>query len=678
MPSQSPYGSWKSPLSSKLASDSSVSFQSIYVDAGTPDKFYWSELRPSESGHTIVFSCDVTQTTLTPERWTPLEGFNVADRVHEYGGGAFVVHGGVLYFSNFGDGKIYQQTDKQAPVAVTKGDNLRYADGDFRQSSHHLFCVREDHTKATDGAEPVNTIVVIDVATGDEQVVVSGYDFYSSPRVSNDGAKLAWVQWNHPNMPWDDTEVWIGDIVPQDDGKVLLQNTKKVGGQEGVNFMEPCWRPNGDLLFICDRTGWWNLHAVSDFETCEMANLYNAEQEVGTPCWRFGHKSYSPHPVKTNLIATAYKGVPAILDTDTGSLEKIDVDQYKVVEMVFHPTTGSCLYMLAKNPSKPGAILRYNLATKQLDVIHQHEMPSVLKEDGFLSIPRHITFPTDNGTAEAYGYYYPPTNKNFTAPAGHLPPIIIKIHGGPTSSASLGLDLNKQYFTSRGIAILDVNYRGSTGYGTAYRKALYGKWGVHDIEDACAGAQHMARGDGDDRMDAEKLLIDGGSAGGYTTLACLTFRDVFKAGASYYGVSDLEALAQETHKFESRYLDQVIGPYPQDEAVYKKRSPVHHLDQFETACAFFQGSLDKIVPENQAEMMFTAIKKKNIPCAYVLFPDEAHGFKKSENKQKSLDGEFYFYSKILGFEAADEGIEIEICNLPQGEDEDKVKRQKVE
>jgi dipeptidyl aminopeptidase/acylaminoacyl peptidase len=320
--------------------------------------------------------------------------------------------------------------------------------------------------------------------------------------------------------------------------------------------------------------------------------------------------------------------------------------------------------MLVVNPSKPQAMLSYDVTTRRIDAIHELQLPEVLTEEGFLSIPRHITFPTDNGTAEAYGYYYPPTNKNYVAPSGTLPPLLIQIHGGPTASASLALNLTKQYFTSRGIAILDVNYRGSTGYGTAYRKALYRKWGVYDIEDACAGALHMAKGDGADKVDGSKLLIDGGSAGGYTTLACLTFRDVFKAGASYYGVSDLEALAKETHKFESRYLDQVIGPYPEDAAVYKDRSPINHLASFRTACAFFQGGLDKIVPEDQAESMFNKIKGEGVPCAYVLYPDEGHGFKKSANKQKSLDGELYFYSKTLGFQAADQGIEIPIFNLP--------------
>jgi len=676
MPTTSPYGSWKSPLSSKIACDSSISIKNFYVDAKTPNWLYWSELRPAEAGRRSVFRFDVTEAKLAPERWTPDDGFNVANKVHEYGGAAFIVHDGVLYFSNFYDGKIYKQEEKQPPRAVTKTENTRYADADFYKPGHHLFCVREDHRNAANHDEPVNTIVVVDVDTGGERVVVSGCDFYSTPRVSWDGKKLAWVQWNHPNMPWDNTEIWVGDVMKRGND-ITVENAKRFGGQEGVNFMEPRWRPNGDLLFICDKTGWWNLHSVCNFDTCEMANLCNTDQEIGGPCWQFGAKSFSPHPVHSNLIAITYNGVPAILDTETGSLEKIDIDQYKAFKCTFHPTTGNCLYMICKNPCKPEAILCYNIASKQLRVLHQLQMPSVLQEDGFLSIPRHVTFPTDNGSAEAYGYYYPPANKNFVAPRGSLPPLIIKIHGGPTSCASLALDLRKQYFTSRGIAILDVDYRGSTGYGTKYRRALYGNWGVVDIEDACAGAQHMAKGDGEDRVDAQKLLIDGGSAGGYTTLACLTFRKVFKAGASYYGVSDLEALAKETHKFESRYLDQVLG---KDPAVYKERSPINHLDKFKTPCAFFQGSLDKIVPQNQAEMMLREINKKKVPCAYVLFPNEGHGFKRSENKQKSLDGELYFYSRILGFKAADKDIEIDIWNLPEEEklEENESKRQRVD
>lgn len=659
MSTESPYGSWKSPLSSKLACDSSISIREIYVDSATPDKIYWSELRPKEDGRTIIFSKDVNNVKDTPERWTPND-FNVGSRVHEYGGGAFTVHNGSVYFVNFNDQNLYKQIEKELPKTVTNVEEYRYADGDFAENGKFLFCVREDHS--ANHPEPVNTIVAVNLKTGHEVVVASGTDFYAYPRVSLDGTKLVWMQWKHPNMPWDDSELWLAEI-SYDNDNVRVENGKKICGEHGVNFMEPRWGSDGKLMFICDKTGWWNLYSISDFSSFEPTNLCHVDKEIGSPAWQFGHMSFCPHPEKHGLIATLYEGKPALLNVTSGSMEEIELGNSRVSHCLFQPGKGKYLYLLASDPAKPQCLLRYDMDSKQLDTLHE-SMPAIL-DSSYLSVPKHIKFPVDNGSAYAYGYYYGPKNKDYHAPAGTLPPLLIKIHGGPTSSARMSMDLNKQYFTSRGIAILDVNYRGSTGYGTPFRKALYDKWGIYDIEDACAGALFMAT-DGVDgeRVNKEHLLIDGGSAGGYTTLASLTFRKVFRAGVSYYGVSDLEALAKDTHKFESRYMDLLIAPYPSGKSVYDARSPIKHLDLFKTPCAFFQGGMDKVVPPDQAKLMFDQINDRKIPCAYVLFPDEAHGFKKSGNKQKSLDGEFYFYSKMLHFQAADHGIEIPIENLP--------------
>lgn len=657
------YGSWKSPLTSKLACDASIIIYVMHVDSKTPGTLYWSELHPHENGRTIIYSKSVKDLDGDAVRWTPAE-YSVHTTVHEYGGGAFFVNNGNAYFMNIKDHKIYQQgSSDSAPNPVTKRNDAlyRYADGDYINDTHYFVCVREDHSQQ-DRSEPENLIVCINEKTGEEIVVTSGYDFYMAPRISKDGKKLAWVQWKHPNMPWDDTELWVCDVIISD-GTVSFQNQTKVVGEEGVNYMQPRWTCDNKLMYISDKTGYWNLYLLEDISNNESArNVLERDEEIGGPCWKFGSCSYSPHPTDSDKVAVIYSGKPSILSISTGNIKKIDVGDATIKSCLFQPTVGDYLYMNAVNSIEPAAILVYNASTEKVRKFHKSGEPVVSEE--YLSKPEVVKFnvkSVDDENAHAYGLLYKPKNKDYHAPDGQLPPLLVKIHGGPTACASRAMDLVKQYFTSRGFAILDVNYRGSTGYGTKFRNALRKKWGVYDIEDACAGALYLAN---DLKIvDKNKLLISGGSAGGYTTLASLTFQDVFACGASHYGVSDLVLLAAETHKFESRYLDMMIGEYPKDKKIYEERSPINYLDQFNAPCAFFQGEIDKIVPPNQAVVMFEALKKKGLKTAYVNFPDEAHGFRKSENKQKALDGEFYFYSVVLGFKPADEGIEIDIENL---------------
>lgn len=657
------YGSWASPLSSKLACDSSISIKRLYVDAQSPDIVYWSELHPQESGKTIVFSKHVNETKSAPTRWTN-GAFNVADSVHEYGGAAYCVNNGTLYFMNYSvkeDNKIYSQASPEAsPVAVTHKDTVfRYADPDFSTSPKFFFCVREDHSD--EKAECTNLIICVNVSNGEETVVASGNNFYSFPRVSPDGKRIAWMEWSHPNMPWDDTQLWVADV-SYGESKVEVTNKRQVAGEPNVNFMEPQWNCDNNLMYICDKTGWWNLY-LHDLQSSNPRNIYEKAEEIGSPCWNFGDRSYSPHPTNKDLVAVIYDHKPYILTTSTGKRELIDVGGASISSCVFQPSKGKYLYMHAVNSIEPQCILQYDLDNQKLRVLHKSAECPV--DAAYLSVPTKETFAVADGV-DAYGYYYPPKNADYKAPAGTLPPLLIKIHGGPTGAASLGMDLLKQYFTSRGFAVFDVDYRGSTSYGTKFRKSLRGNWGVYDIQDTIAAAMHLVN---DGRVDGKKLCISGGSAGGYTTLADLTFDKnipkTFAAGASYYGVSKMSALAEDTHKFESRYCDMMIAEYPEQKQIYEDRSPYNYPEDFRTPCAFFQGKLDKVVPPDQSKDMFDVLNNAGVPCAYILFKDEGHGFDISENKQTSLDGEFYFYSQILGFEPADKGIEIPIHNLPK-------------
>lgn len=680
-PTIAPYGEWNSPLKSKEACSSSVSLVRMYFDRYDTDTIFWTENRPTENGQTTLLSKKVTDNLkATPVRWTPKGGVNVYDMVHEYGGAAYCVNNGVVYYSNLCDSCIYQMTkDDKTPRRFTQlsatenpgnSSPYRYADFEFSRADNFLFCVREDHYTATVETDKQvrNTIVAINTNTEEQTIIAKGNDFYSSPRVSPDGKKLAWITWVHNNMPWDDTQLFVSDIEIQGD-KIVVKGSKQVAGDKGLNLMEPRWTANGNLLVIADKEGWWNLHMVENLSSSSptlKCLRKDKQNELGSPCWHLGYRSYYPNPKDTDQVAVLYGGKPAMLSISTGDYKEYQLEPDQHASYCLFSPNGKYLFLQVVNPKEPTKILRVNVGTGAIDDFY-HSAENIVAEP-YLSVPvpKTFTVPTDKKTSinKAYGYYYPPKNGDFKAPDGTLPPVLLKIHGGPTASASLAMDLQKQYFTSRGIAIFDVNYRGSTGYGTAYRKELKGNWGVYDIQDALQGALALVE---EGLVDRDKLLISGGSSGGYTTLACLTFDTnkprVFAAGTSYYGISDLKVLAAETHKFESHYCNEMIAEYPKEEKIYEDRSPIYHVEKFKSPCCFFQGMLDKVVPPNQSKMMYDQINENGITCAYVTFEDEAHGFKKAANKQKALDGEFYFYSKVLGFEAADPGIEIPISNL---------------
>ncbi len=636
-----PYGSWKSPITSDLIVKGSIGVGMTALDG--PD-VYWIEMRPSEAGRYVIVrhNPDGETTDVTPK------GFNARTRVHEYGGGDFVIADGTVYFSNFDDQRLYKQALGSEPAALTPAVEMRYADPIVDHKRARLICVREDHTG---GNEAVNTLVSISVEDGsDARILVSGNDFYSSPRLSPDGKHLAWLTWNHPNMPWDGTELWIGELA--EDGS-LAQTVRVAGGVEESIF-QPEWSPDGVLYFVSDQSGWWNLSRRNEDGSVE--SLHEMQAEFGMPQWVFGMSMYAFESRERIVCAYIEKGSwrLAILETRTGKFETIETPYTDITYL--RAATGRAVFR-GGSPTNPAAIVQLDLNTGETQVLRRSNELQI--DPGYFSIAQPVEFPTENGQT-AHAFFYPPRNSDFVAPEGELPPLLVKSHGGPTSAATTTLALGIQYWTSRGIGVLDVNYGGSTGYGREYRERLKDTWGIVDVDDCANGAGYLVELG---KVDGNRLMITGGSAGGYTTLCALTFRDRFKAGASHYGVSDCEALAKETHKFESRYLDGLIGPYPERADLYRERSAIHHVDRLSCPVIFFQGLEDKVVLPNQAEMMVEALRAKGLPVAYVPFEGEQHGFRRAENIKRALDGEIYFYSRVFGFELADEVEPVKIENL---------------
>jgi dipeptidyl aminopeptidase/acylaminoacyl peptidase len=639
-----PYGSWKSPITSALIVTGAIEIEWPAQVVLHGKDVYWVETRPAENGRSVIvrWSPDGTVVDITPP------AFNARTRVHEYGGGAFTVDDGTVYFSNFVDQRLYRQDPGGKPQPITPQADLRYADGVIDRRRRRMICVCEDHTKK--GREATNNLMGIRLdGAGDGQTLVSGNDFYASPRVSPDGSHLAWLTWNHPNMPWDSSELWVGDIT----GAGSVSHEQRIAGGANESICQPKWSPDGTLYFISDRTGWWNIYR---WKAGGVEALCKMDAEFGVPHWSFGTSTYGFESAGRIICAYAKDGCSylASLDTSTGQIKAIDIP-YTSIAFLQGAPDGAVL--IAGSASEAAAIIRLSLATGKIEVLRQST--DVVIDPGYLSTPRAIEFPTENGLT-AYAFFYPPKNRDFVATKGERPPLLVISHGGPTGAHSSEFDLTVQYWTSRGFAVVDVNYGGSSGYGRAYRQRLDGQWGIVDVDDCVNCAQYLIkRGE----VDADRVAIRGGSAGGYTTLAALTFRRFFKAGASYYGVSDLEALEKDTHKFESRYSDRLIGPYPARCDLYWERSPINFVEQLSCPVIFFQGSEDRVVPPSQAEKMVDALRQKGIPVAYLLFEGEQHGFRRAQNIKRALDAELYFYSKIFGFPLPEPVEPVPIENL---------------
>ncbi|MGH9942669.1 MAG: S9 family peptidase, partial [Pyrinomonadaceae bacterium] len=565
---------------------------------------------------------------------------------------------GTDYFANFANQSLYRQHLNDAPEPLTpEGVDLRYADAVVDAEHDQLIAVREDH--AAGAEEAANTIVRLSLGAASPQagdVLAAGFDFYSSPRPSPDGRQLAWLCWNHPNMPWDGTELWLADF--QVDG--TTENARRVAGGPEESIFQPEWSPDGRLYFVSDRSGWWNLYRLGEEGGAVAEAICPTEAEFGVPHWVFGYSTYAFASASEIVCCYIERGFSRLarLDTQTGELKPIETP-YTDISFLRVTEDGRAALFRAGSPTASARVVRLDLQTGESEVLRRSSDLHI--DEGYVSAAQAVEYPTEEGET-AHAFYYPPRNRDFSAPEGERPPLLVKSHGGPTSMAVTALNLGIQYWTSRGFAVLDVNYGGSTGYGRAYRRRLNGSWGVVDVDDCAGGARFLAE---KGLVDANRCVIDGGSAGGYTTLCALTFRDRFKAGASHYGVSDLAALVRDTHKFESRYLDRLIGPYPERADLYAERSPINYTERLSCPVIFFQGMEDKVVPPNQAEMMVEALRRKGLPVAYVAFAGEQHGFRRAENIKRALDGEIYFYARVFGFDLADEVEPVPIENLPE-------------
>ena len=625
-----PFGSWSSPITPDLMLSSSVGLGEISVFENT---IYWIEMRPEEKGRYVIvrMNADGTQTDAIPA------DFNARTRVHEYGGGSYLMTNAGLFFTNFSDQCLYQVTSNNKCKKITHNEACRYADMVYDESRQRLICIREDHRSKD--MEAINTIVEISLADGNEKVLVEGSDFYSNPRFSHDGKQLCWIEWHYPNMPWDNTYLFIADVL--EDGKLNKSSLISDGHDEAI--CQPVWSESGEIYFVSDRNGWWNLYR---FRNNETECVLEMQAEFAVPQWSFRETNYCF--INESTILSIY------WDDGLARLSLVDVEKKKL-DVILLPFTDlesivcnkNTAWFLAASPTQFPSIIELNLKSHDYKVIRKANNLSI--DADYISIGESISFPVSDNK-DAHAFFYKPKNKLFTGLDDEKPPLIVISHGGPTGASHNGLKMVVQFFTSRGFAVVDVNYSGSSGYGRVYRQRLNGQWGITDVNDCCKAALYIAE---QGWVDKERLAIRGGSAGGFTTLAALAFTDVFKAGASHYGVSDLEALAKETHKFESRYLDSLIGPYPEMKEIYDERSPIHAVDKLSCPVIFFQGLEDKIVLPNQAEMMVNALKEKGIPVAYLAYEGEQHGFRQSKNIKRTLEAELYFYSKVFDFECAD-------------------------
>jgi dipeptidyl aminopeptidase/acylaminoacyl peptidase len=631
-------GAWPSPISAAIVAAGAAPLSQVALDGADA---YWLAGRASEGGRTTLLrqrGQDVVEMTPAP--------FNVRTRVHEYGGGALLVADGTVYFSNFADNRLYMASDGAAPAALTAGGSRRYADFVLDRQRRRLLSVCEDH--AGEG-HPVNTLCAVGL-DGAQTVLAEGSDFYAAPRLSPDGSQLAWLSWDHPRMPWQGTELWLADV----DATGALANARLVAGGLDESICQPEWSPGGVLHFVSDRSGWWNLYRLAGGA---VQSLCERAAEFGMPHWSFGDSTYGFRSDEEIVCAYIENGVSRLaqLSTASGKLQPI-ANPYEEIRHL--RVAGSVVALLGGAPTIPLELARIDLYTGGHEVLARSitELPDA----GYLSVPESITYPT-SGNRLAHAFYYPPRNAQYQPAPGSKPPLMVISHGGPTGMATNTLKLATQFWTSRGFAVLDVNYGGSSGFGRAYRDALKGQWGVIDVDDCVAGARYLAtRG----MVDADRLVIRGGSAGGLTTLCALTFHDVFKAGASYYGVSDLKGLDNDSHKFESHYNQYLIAPQPEAEMLYLLRSPINHADQLKRPMIFFQGLDDKVVPPQQSEVMVDALRAAGVPVAYITLEGEGHGFRKADSIVRTLEAELYFYLRIFGIASPEALAPVAIENLP--------------
>ncbi|NVJ61679.1 MAG: S9 family peptidase [Gammaproteobacteria bacterium] len=634
-----PYGAWPSEVTAELVAQKGTRLGHMQVHNSS---VYWLESRPQEQGRGVVVEFDgVNRKDRSPK------SMSVGSMVHEYGGGDFVVGDSGLFFCNHDDQAVYHAASSENCKRLTevsqKPRAWRFADLKLSADEQFLVAVRERHD-----CTPITTdLVLIDTNSGNISVIAEGADFYASPAFSPNGKRLAWVQWYHPQMPWDGTELWVADIAL--DGAASAEHLVCGGSQESV--LQPKWSPDGVLHFISDRSGWWNLYSFRDGI---LNALMPTDNDCGLPMWNLGYSSYSFATSTEIYVAVFEEGQQQLahLSVDTGHIEPLGLP-FREYPGQIHFAEGK-VFCIAGAPTLGSGVFAISTDNSHYQNIGGDSDFPVDSE--YLSIAKPVTFTSASGE-DSHAYFYEPVNPNYCGSGDEHPPLIVMSHGGPTGATSTTLNLAIQFWTSRGFAVVDVNYSGSTGFGRAYRQALNGRWGINDVNDCVYAARYLVE---DELADPERLLIRGGSAGGFTTLCALTFTDDFAAGMTRYGVADLETLLSDTHKFESRYLDKLVGPYPESKDIYQQRSPIHHTEQLSCPLLVLQGADDKVVPPSQSLQLVEALKEKDIPHAYIEFEGEGHGFRKQATIISALQAELYFYRKVLGINAEESLPEIAI------------------
>jgi len=659
-PKDRPFGAWESPITSKSITAGSVGIGQLNV---VDNQIFWTEGRPLEGGRSVL--CKYAPEAEDKNDRNAIEvappNSNIRTLVHEYGGTAlcFGKTSDQVIFSEYTGQNLCTLVDGKVR-SITQGDNrFRYADGVLSDDANTFYCVREDHEKPAP-KDVVNEIVSVNTKNGAMKILATGKDFYAAPRLSPDGKKLVYVNWNHPNMPWDATELRVINLEDSDSSETD-QHSLIAGADGDTSILQPLWHPQtGDLYYISDQSGFYNIYRAG---TEESVLPMNADYGGSAPGWTLGQQGFSFLP--DGRMAAQYRKdgksvlIVAVVTSDGPAQEIVEYGMEDGLPMTFGGVIASPsndLYFIAGSPSTPISVFKWNLDKKGPAEVLACTSSLSFSQD-VISVPKQVEFPTTLGTA--FGYYYPPKNNAFQCTTEKAPPLLVKAHGGPTACTGTAFNAGIQYWTSRGFAVLDVDYGGSTGYGRDYRRRLRKSWGIVDIDDVCAGAKYLVD---QNLADGDRLCIDGGSAGGYTTLGALAFRDVFKAGCSLYGIGDLTALAGDTHKFESRYLDGLVGPYPEDKAIYEERSPINSVETLSCPILILQGAEDKVVPPNQARMMHDALLKKGIPTCLKIYEGEQHGFRMAENIEDSLDSELAFYGRVFGIDIPD-AIGIEIDNM---------------
>ena len=649
-----PHGTWESPISAGMVAQAA---RRIAEPRSSDGAVWWLEQRPDEGGRTAILRRDPDGTVTDV---LPAEA-SARTRVHEYGGGSYTVRGGTCWYVELTDQRVYRTDPGDVPRPITPEPPtpaaVRFADLTPDPGGAVLYAVRETHhgPAATD---VVNEVVAVPAdGAGEPTVLASGHDFYAAPRPSPDGAQLAFVAWDHPHMPWDETGVYVRDLSPD---RAARPRLVAGGPGRGESAIAPCWHPrSGALHLFSDRTGWWNLYRVTDAapEPAHAENLAAIEADLALPPWQLGQPLcafLADGRVAVVLVEQA-RGRPATVDPGPGTVTALPSAHTACNGLA---ADGQRVWFTGASPTEFGHLASAEITGDPVsaEVDLEYRTREVPVEHAWLPQPRAMRVEVGDGE-ETHAFLYPPTSPTHAGPEGQRAPLIVTTHGGPTGHSPPVLSLATAFWTSRGFAVLDVNYRGSSGFGRAYRDALKGRWGRADVEDAAAAARAAAdQGD----ADRERLAIRGGSAGGYTTLSALAFTDAFAAGASYYGVADLALLAEETHKFESRYLDGLIGPYPERRDLYEARSPLARASEITCPVILLQGLEDRVVPPSQAEAMVAALAERGVPHAYVTFPDEPHGFRKAGNLVSALEAEWSFYLQVVGLPHPEELPRVEL------------------